>query len=67
MKVGDMVYYIEQRMVEIEFIGIIIDGPHHRASGDTRYKVWWTNQRNWNGSATMGWWSDFRLRVINEG
>jgi hypothetical protein len=65
MKLGDMVYYVEQRMVEIHFIGIIVDGPDHRG-GEATYKVWWTNQRNDDGSAKMGWWQHWRLRVINE-
>jgi hypothetical protein len=65
MKVGDMVHYVEQRMVEIEFIGIIVDGPDYRGDEAT-YKVWWTNQHNSDGSAKMGWWQYWRLRVINE-
>lgn len=67
MKVGDLVYYAEQRMVEIEFIGVIMGGPIEDPKLGTSWKVWWTNQRNDDGSAKMGWWSARRLRIINEG
>ncbi len=65
MKPGDMVHYVEQRMVEIHFIGIIIDGPNYRGDEAT-YKVWWTNMRNSDGSAKMGWWTGSSLRIIND-
>jgi hypothetical protein len=52
-------------MVEIHFIGIIIDGPNYRGDEAT-YKVWWTNMRNSDGSAKMGWWTGSSLRIIND-
>jgi|TARA_Y100000310_G_scaffold342347_1_gene445250 hypothetical protein len=67
MKIGDLVYYVEQRMVEVEFIGIIISGPNYIPGRETSWKVWWMDQHNDDGSAKMGWWGDHRLRVINEG
>lgn len=66
MKVGDLVYYAEQRMVEIEFIGVIMGGPIEDPKLGTSWKVWWTNQHNNDGSAKMGWWSDWQLRLFNE-
>ena len=66
MKVGDMVHYVEQRMVEVAFIGIITSGPHHAPLGKVTWKVWWMGQHNDDGSAKMGWWEDYRLRIINE-
>jgi len=65
MRVGDLVYYVEQRVVELQHTGIIIDGPNYRG-GEPTYKVWWTNMRNSDGSAKMGWWTGSSLRIINE-
>ncbi len=66
MKIGDLVHYVEQRMVEVEFIGIIISGPHHARLGKVTWEVWWMGQHNADGSAKMGWWTGSSLRVINE-
>ena len=65
MKVGDLVYYTSPCMVEIQFTGIVIDGPNYRG-GEPTYKVWWTNECNSDGSAKVGWWQHWRLRVIND-
>ena len=67
MKTGDLVYYVEQRMVEVQFIGLIMSGPVYSPTGTPSYKVWWMDQHNDDGSAKIGRWDEYRLRVLSEG
>ena len=67
MKVGDLVHYVEQRMVEVQFLGLIISGPAYSPTGNPSYKVWWIGQHDADGRAKMGRWDEHRLRVLSEG
>jgi hypothetical protein len=67
MKPGDLVYYFEQRMVEVQFLGLVISGPDHSPTGNQSYKVWWIGQHDAAGSAKIGRWDEHRLRVLSEG